>query len=257
MKMSKEVVDGRRKYVMKIIQSQGSATVDELSDRLKVSPVTIRRDLLYWESMGAIRRFYGGAKLIQNFVDMDIPELSNEVAKNAIANYAAQCIKDNDTIFINTGSTALLIIKYIKNKHVTIITNNGKALYVDHDPLVTICLTGGELRLPKDSMVGDFALNNLNRVSANKTFLGCSGISSKSGMTTAIFPEVPINETMISRCMGPVFIVADHTKIGADHSFVSGDIHKIDYLITDDRADLDVLEDLQQEGVKIHTVKAL
>ena len=75
--------------------------------------------------------------------------------------------------------------------------------------MVSICLSGGELRIPKESMVGDFALNNLNKVSATKAFLGCSGFSVASGMTTAILQEVAINEVMITRCIGETFILAD------------------------------------------------
>lgn len=148
MKMNKAVVDARRNKIMQKIQSQGKAAVDELAEELQVSPLTIRRDLQYWEEMGAVERYYGGAKLIQHFVDNDDPKLSNEQYKHAIAKYAAQYVKDGDTIFINTSSTALLVLKYIKNKRVTVITNNGKAIFMDHDPMVSICLSGGELRIP-------------------------------------------------------------------------------------------------------------
>ena len=162
MKMNKAVVDARRNKIMQKIQSQGKAAVEDLAEELQVSPLTIRRDLQFWEEMGAVERYYGGAKLIQHFVENDDPQLSNEQYKHAIAKYAAQYVQDGDTIFINTSSTALLVLKYIKNKRVTVITNNGKAIFMDHDPMVSICLSGGELRIPKESMVGDFALNNLN-----------------------------------------------------------------------------------------------
>ncbi|MEG1732120.1 MAG: DeoR/GlpR family DNA-binding transcription regulator, partial [Longicatena sp.] len=228
MKMNKEVVDNRRNEIMKLIQNKGRMFVDDLAESLQVSPLTIRRDLQFWEEKGAVERFYGGAKLVQNFVVNDDLTLSNEAYKHAIAKYAAQYVQEGDTIFINTSSTALLVLKYIKNKRVTVITNNAKAIFIDHDPFVSICLTGGELRIPKESMVGNFALNNLNRVSANKAFLGCSGISATSGMTTAILQEVAINEVMISRSIGEKFILADHTKIGNNHSFISGAINSFD-----------------------------
>ena len=177
MKMNKAIVDERRNKIMKEIQFNGHASVEDLASKLNVSPLTIRRDLQYWEELGAVVRYYGGAKLVQNFVQNDDPNTSNELYKHAIAKYAAQHVQEGDTIFINTSSTALLVLKYIRNKRVTVITNNGKAIFMEHDPLLSICLTGGELRIPKESMVGEFALNNLNRVSANKVFLGCSGIN--------------------------------------------------------------------------------
>ncbi|MEG2543892.1 MAG: DeoR/GlpR family DNA-binding transcription regulator [Longicatena sp.] len=249
MKMNKEVVDTRRNEIMKLIQNKGRMFVDDLAESLQVSPLTIRRDLQFWEEKGAVERFYGGAKLVQNFVANDDLTLSNEAYKHAIAKYAAQYVQEGDTIFINTSSTALLVLKYIKNKRVTVITNNAKAIFIDHDPFVSICLTGGELRIPKESMVGNFALNNLNRVSANKAFLGCSGISATSGMTTAILQEVAINEVMISRSIGEKFILADHTKIGNNHSFISGAINSFDYLITDTLANEEEVNAIKEMGL--------
>ncbi len=251
MKMNKAIVDERRKKIMREIQCNGKALVEQLSQQFQVSPLTIRRDLQYWEQMGAVERFYGGAKLIQNFVENDDPRLSNELYKHAIAKYAAQYVQEGDTIFINTSSTALLVLKYIKNKRVTVITNNAKAIFIDHDPLISLFLTGGELRVPKESMVGDFALNNLNKVSATKAFLGCSGFSVSSGMTSAILQEVAINEVMINRCIGETFILADHTKIGNNHSFISGNIQSFDYLITDNMADSTFLDAIQEAGLNV------
>lgn len=249
--MNKEIVDERRNKIMREIQCNGSVEVDKLAKELNVSQLTIRRDLQYWEEKGAIHRYYGGAKLVQTFVENDDMTLSNELYKHAIAKYAAQYIEDGDTIFINTSSTALLVLKYIRNKRVTVITNNGKAIFMEHDPLVTLVLSGGELRIPKESMVGDFALHNLNKVTANKCFLGCSGISASAGMSTAIMQEVSINETMIKRCNGEIFLLADHTKIGNVHQFIVTDIHAFSYIITDNHAPEEYVSEIRQEGVRV------
>lgn len=250
MKVNKQIVEKRRHKIMQIIQQDSVVNVKDLAKNLNVSPLTIRRDLQYWEEKGAIKRSYGGAKLIQDFVDND-PLQSNEQYKHAIAKYATQYVQDGDTIFINTSSTALLMLKYIKNKKVTVITNNGKALLIDYDPSITIVLTGGELRTPKESMVGDFALNTLNKVTANKCFLGCSGFDIQAGMTTAILQEVSINETMVRRCKGEVFLLADHSKIGNVHDFSVADIHAFSYIITDELANEEIITQLQQEKINV------
>lgn len=247
MKMSKEVVDARRKKIMQRIQVKGSINVDDLAKELNVTPLTIRRDLQYWEDLGAIERYYGGARLIQSFVDND--EDNNEPYKHAIAKYAATFVEEGDTIFINTSSTALLMLKYIIGKHVTVITNNGKAIFMDHDPKIQIVLTGGELRVPKESMVGDFALNNINRVKANKAFLGCSGFDADVGFSTAILPEVSTNEAMIQRCSGEAFVLADATKINYIHQFIVASTDNFYYLITDTRVSQEELEAFEEKGL--------
>ncbi len=255
MKMSKDIVEQRRKKIMQKIQVQKNVNVEQLAKELNVTPLTIRRDLQYWEDKGALERYYGGARLVQSFVEND--ENNNEPYKHAIAKYAATFINDGDTIFINTSSTALLVIQYIIGKRVTVITNNGKAIFCEHDPLVEIVLTGGELRFPKETMTGDFALNNLRRVRANKAFLGCSGFDAEVGMSTAILQEVNVNETMISRCSGEAFILADATKINYVHQFVVAKPIAFSRLITDTRVPIEDINEFKDAGLYVYQLDVL
>ena len=247
MKSKRSIVSARREKIIDAIRQFENVSVEDLSKALEVSPLTIRRDLQYFEDKNIIERYYGGARIVKDFDDVlnDI-----EYRKNIIAKYAASFVEDGDSIFINTSSTALLLIKYLEGKRVTVITNNGKAIFSEYDMQISIVLTGGELRNPKESMTGDFAINNLMRVTANKAFLGCSGITSQTGITTSVLPEVAINEIMLSRCSGSKFIMADYTKVGIDQNFVSGSIENIDYLITDDKADREKLDEIREKGIK-------
>ena len=190
MKVDYKIVQQRRDDIMMIIQKLGNVTVKQLMNDFNVSEITIRRDLQYWEDRGAIIRYHGGAKIVQHMVNHDNSDFTNERYKHAIAKKAASYIEDGDTVFINTSSTALLIPQYIMNKRCTIITNNAKMVLVKHSPLISIVLTGGELRYPKEAMVGDFALNNLHKIRANKCFLGCSGMSSTSVLQLQSSPKL-------------------------------------------------------------------
>ena len=259
MKVDYEIVQQRRDDIMMIIQKLGNVTVKQLMNDFNVSEITIRRDLQYWEDRGAIIRYHGGAKIVQHMVNHDNSDFTNERYKHAIAKKAASYIEDGDTVFMNTSSTALLIPQYIMNKRCTIITNNAKMVLVKHSPLISIVLTGGELRYPKEAMVGDFALNNLHKIRANKCFLGCSGMSSTSGITTAIFSETAINETMVRNTLGSIFIVCDYTKIGQTHNYISANVNKLNYLITDINASDEELSKIQDANPKIiiHKVEPL
>lgn len=257
MKVNYEIVQQRRDDIMVLVQKLGKVDVETLAKEFNTSAITIRRDLQYWEDRGAIIRYHGGARLVQNMVNPNNTNFTNDRYKHAIAKYAAQFVSEGDTLFINTSSTALLVLKYVINKRVAVVTNNAKALLIKHDPLISIFLTGGELRFPKEAMVGEFCSNNLNRVTANKCFIGCSGITYDDGITTAIQNEVLINETMIRRTNGPVFVLADYTKFGVKHSFISGNISQIDYLITDVNAPEIESENISKTGVKVVKLKPL
>ena len=252
MKREKAYVDSRRQQIFDILTKNPEIKADELAELLGVSVVTIRRDLRVLEEERKIKRFYGGAAVTDK-KDAQMDEVT--LYRDLIARYAATLVESGDTIFINTSRNALELIKYVHAENVTVITNNGKAINHDKASGVNIILTGGELRYPKEAMVGDFAVRNLQNIFARKTFVGCSGISAKTGMTTEIINEVNINQLMIDHAAQEVYILADHTKIGKNSSFTSCGIEKVQHLITDELASEEELEKLRASGVQIHIVR--
>ena len=248
MKKDRACVDNRRNRILALMEKNPRVRVDELADMLEVSLITIRRDLQYLEDRKLLVRTHGGAVASQNSMD----EIT--LYRKLIAEFAAGFVTDNDTLFINTSSNALKILEHISCSNVTVITNNGKAIHCDHSQEVNVVLTGGELRYPKEAMVGDFALRNLQTIYAKKAFIGCSGISAENGMTTELFNEVSINEMMVSHATQEVYVLADHTKIGKNSSFVSCPIDKIKYLITDEKASTEALDLIRDKGVTVYVV---
>ncbi len=252
MKRERALVESRRNKLIETLKNNGHVKVADLAEAFHVSPLTIRRDLQYLEDNKKLERFYGGASIISE--KALIPEDEVTYYRELIARYAATLVEDGDTIFINTSSTALQMIKYITGKRATVITNNGKAIYTEHSPNISVILTGGELREVKEAMVGEFATNNLERVSAKKSFIGCSGISPESGMTTELLNEVNINQLMFRRATGPTYILADHTKIGKNSSFVSCSVNDIQNIITDELADPLIIGALTERGIHVYQV---
>lgn len=248
MKRERACVDNRRNQIAEMIRHNPAVRVDELAKMLGVSLITIRRDLQYLESRKLLVRTYGGAVALKD------PGDEIQMYRTLIARYAAALVSDGDNLFINTSRNALKILEYIQAENVTVITNNGKAINCEHSRGVNVVLTGGELRHPKDAMVGDFALRNLQPIYVRNAFIGCSGISAETGMTTEIFNEVSINELMIDHATQGVYVLADHTKIGKNSSFVSCPIEKIKYLITDEKASGEALELICEKGVAVHQV---
>lgn len=252
MKREKVYVESRRQKLFDFLNKNPEVKADELAELLGVSVVTIRRDMRALEEENKIRRFYGGAAVTDD-KETQVDELM--LYRDLIAQYAAAWIESGDTIFINTSRNALELIKYVHSENVTVITNNGKAINHDKASGVNIILTGGELRYPKEAMVGDFAVRNLQNIFARKAFVGCSGISAATGMTTEIINEVNVNQLMIDHAAQEVYILADHTKIGKSSSFTSCGIEKVKHLITDELAPEAELEKLRACGVQVHIVR--
>lgn len=244
-------MENRRNKVLQALKSNGFVKVQELADELQVSPLTIRRDLQYLEDEKKLERFYGGATVAEGMDGMDMEQDEVEVYRQRIAQYAASLVEDGDTVFINTSSTALQMIRYIKDKRVTVITNNGKAIYMEHSSKISVILSGGELREIKEAMVGEFATNNISKVTAKKSFIGCSGLSVESGMTTEILSEVNINQLMLERVTGTSYILADHTKLGRNSSFVSCPTDSVLNIITDEKASEEIVGGFREHKVNV------
>ena len=175
MKMSRSIVNSRREKVLEIVRENGDVTVNHLAEQFQVSPLTIRRDLQFLEDHRLLERFYGGARNSRTAEESN-GENPKLFRKEKIARYAASLVEDGDSIFINTSSTALAMVKYITSRNVTIITNNGNIINEKNPSQATVVLLGGELRYVKGAMVGDFAMNNLTQVTAKKSLMGCGGL---------------------------------------------------------------------------------
>ncbi|HUM82402.1 MAG TPA: DeoR/GlpR family DNA-binding transcription regulator [Lachnospiraceae bacterium] len=253
MKRARSFVEKRREDILNNISSTPDISVEELAGLCHVSEVTVRRDLQILEDEKKIVRFYGGARVIEPD-PFDEEEKRRLSCRDNIARYAAGLVNDNDTIFINTSATALGILKYINCSNVTVITNNARAVSYDLPEGVSVILTGGEIRYPKEAMVGEFAERNLQKVYAKKAFIGCAGISAECGVTTEIANEVNLNELMINRATRSSYVLADYTKVGNNSSFRTCSIGRVRHLITDVYADPAALKKITDAGVVVHQV---
>lgn len=259
MNQSRSAIANRQKQLMNYIRENKTVSVAEASQLLGVSELTIRRDMAILESQDQIKRYHGGASFNEEFADhetlLEEKRKLNEHLKNAIGACVAEYLPAGSTIFLNSGTTALSVLKHLNGKHIRVVTNNAFAPAVVRDESIELIMTGGECRSHSKSLVGSFALNTINSVISNFCILGANGISA-IGLTTSVYAETQINEAMVNRCSGKVIVVADGTKIGKSHNFISIPLKSIDILITDTTADAEELDRLRQFGIEIMQVSA-
>ncbi|NQT59096.1 MAG: DeoR/GlpR transcriptional regulator [Bacteroidetes bacterium] len=251
------IASKRHQRLLDMLKNRGSLRVDELSEMLLVSAVTIRRDLDYLSDKGLLERRHGGARLIsaplngfpeRNFLEKDV---INTVEKEAIAIKALELLDDNEIIFLNSGSTTLIFMNALKDKRLKVFTNNAWAVTCQKWPEVELMLLGGEYREQSRSLIGIMTLEAIENINSNKTFLGTNGISIEKGLTTTVQQECSINQAMINNTNGLVVVLADHTKIGRISNFVSTPIDDIDILITDSGCPEEQIQKFRNRGIKV------
>lgn len=245
----------RQQAIIQRLHDRQFVTIDELAAEHQVSSLTIRRDLQAFAAQGLVKCVRGGANLITGALKDDPSDSESSAdqisSKEAIAQLAASLVEAGDTIFINSSSTAILMLKYIHNKRVIVVTNNGLASSLAIDPQIELIYTGGVVHVNKKSMVGEVAMNNLSRITASKAFLGVSGISARGGITTSVLQETVINEQMIRRANHRCFVLAEGSKVGIQNNFVIGPANQVTTLVTDQTADVSALYQLSELGIKI------
>lgn len=254
MKNSRENINQRRNDLLHCLETseQRSLSVTDLADQLNVSAMTIRRDLKVLEEMGKVTHSYGQAALTENPEQEGTTHSpSIEHIKQKLAEKAASFVDDNNSIFINSSSTALNVVDYLKERAVTIITNNLGVQNKHVNACSTVILPGGEIRFPKKSLVGELTLSGLEQVYVDIAVMGCSGISVNSGVSTYKIHESKINRMMIEHSTHAVIMVADYRKIGNDANFFVAPLDKVDVLITDIYANEEELRRIEAQGIDV------
>lgn len=254
MKQSKYAISKRREYILSYLRENGETKVEKLSELCQVSALTIRRDLDALEAINAVARSFGSAQLASQAdgpTTFEEKETAHHWEKVRIAAEAAKYIPDGSTVFMNSGTTVLQVLKVLQDRDVTVVTNNALAYqFGSRSKGLIICTGGTYLDLTK-AYVGDFASDIVSKIYADVCILGVNGISAVSGLTTSVLQETIINEKMSDRCLGKIIVVADGSKVGRTYSFVSLPIHRVDLLITDASADAEEIERLRSIGLEI------
>lgn len=177
--------DNRINEIIKLIVENERMDVAELSDKLNVSQVTIRKDLNELEEKGIIQRSFGYA-VINNGDDISSRLAFHYNEKMMIAHKAAALVNDHDTVIIENGSCCALLASILatEKKDVTIITNSAFiADYVRHCPSVNIILTGGLYQKDSQCLVGPGVAESIRNYHVRKMFIGTDGYHDTIGFT--------------------------------------------------------------------------
>lgn len=245
----------RRLEIQHKLEQNGLVTVAEISRSLGVSEATVRRDFARMEHEGLLERTRGGSILTRRvsseplFTEKDALNLE---AKRRIAEVAASLPGQDDSIFVNSGSTNRQVIQSLFRRGVRRIVTTNAAAPHEHAGNTELLVTGGIFRAASNSFVGPLAHSVISRMYARFTFIGIDGLSITSGLTTPSLDESEISRLMMERTVGTVVAVADHSKIGAVADFVCSPVSAIDILVTDRELDIQVRRQLSQLNIDVH-----
>ena len=245
-------ITDRRKEIINILKDREYVTVEEFSKVLGVSTVTIRTDLSALESEGSLIRTHGGAmksekKSKQRFISNTMSE--NELEKKEIALKASSLIKDGSTIIIDSGSTTIHLAENLKDKKITVVTNNILAQDIlKNEESVNLIVLGGTLRRASMGTIGPIATNAVKSMNVDIFFLGAAAYNQEIISSYDVI-EVELKKNMIHSA-DKVVLLADSSKYGKKAFSTISSWDLIDTFITD-KIDNDFREKLEELGVEV------
>lgn len=186
----------------------------ELSEALNISLSTIRRDLLALQQEGEVVVMRGGAVRLKQ-EDYDEPvikkKLVNFEQKEIIAKKAAALVQDGDYIYVDSGTTTVAMLKYLKGKNVTIVSSSTQLM--DYMPIrgAKCILLGGEVREDLESVLGSLTEKMIATMFFDKAFIGGNGYVEDVGIYT-YDPREARKKEIVKENSQEIYVLMDTSK---------------------------------------------
>lgn len=245
----------RKKLILQMLNKNEAVTVKEIASKCKISEITARRDLISLEQNGIINRTHGGAILTSAIPELfgfnnkakEHKEQKIEICKNAVS-----FIEENDTIYMDCGTTVYFLARFItRYKNLRVITNSLPIVSeLIPYPQIKIYLIGGELDNNRKALYGTMTENLIDRYKADKAFIGAGGVSLKHGLSSIDEKEASITIKM-AQAAKKVFLLCDSSKIENNSYFTYSSLSLVSLLITDNGLDKSYLELYKNRGLNI------
>jgi DeoR/GlpR family transcriptional regulator of sugar metabolism len=254
------LAEARRFAIAELLRAAGAVSVTEVENRFGVSPMTARRDLMALEKQGVARRTHGGAVLPSMSAKEDSfakrVNLAAE-AKGRLADVAVAMIQPEETIVLDSSSTAYFLAQRIVDRGlaVTIITNSLPIMDLIagvESPPIHLVAVGGTLRRLTGSFVGPYAVETIRGHFADRMFMSVKGLTPGGVMTDADELEAELKRSMIAQSQETVLLV-DGSKLSVRGQNAIAHVRELTAVLTEGLAGPE-LETLRSTGVEVTSI---
>lgn len=229
----------RRERLVQMAQDDGYISASDAAGVLDVSLETIRKDIIFLDEQGLLRRSHGGA-----FPAVDVRErpLAKKSArflaeKRAIARCVNEMIPDGASVVLDAGSTVFEVAALLAQRSgLTIFTNSLVAIAPLASSENELFILGGHVRKTSGAIVGDWPQTELATIQADIAVIGADSASSPSGPSVNSYEEVAVKNCIV-RASRTRILVADSSKLTTSGSFRMCPWDDLDTLVTNKGAD--------------------
>ena len=222
----------RHQQILETARAQGRVDVAGLARDLSVTPETVRRDLTALERRGVLRRVHGGAIRRQPEPSFSERATTDLPRKTALAHGLRACIRPDDTVLIDAGSTHLALARLLDDGcAATIVTNSPQiALALGAFQRTRIVLLGGTYHPALGATVGAATLAEVARLRLDLALVGVCGLDPARGVSASDPEEAALKSAMFAASARHAVAVLNE-RFDDSAPFLFGALSEIDHLV--------------------------
>ncbi len=244
----------RHQVILSALAERGVLSINELMSWLRVSHMTVRRDIQALEREGRVLSVSGGVTLAQKITSEPshlVKRSLQHAEKEAIAELAAELVVPGSTIYIDAGTTSLELAERIAHVQDLVVISNDLAVV---DLLVQrsdcrLYHTGGQVLRENRSCIGDATTQFLRSLNIDIAFLSASSWNAV-WISTPTEAKVSVKKAAVAASAKRV-LICDSSKYGKVGTFNAVAIAELDFIVTDDNLPENARQAIKQSGAEL------
>jgi DeoR/GlpR family transcriptional regulator of sugar metabolism len=242
----------RQAFILHNVNLHNKILIGDISETMRVSEDTIRRDLQELSENSKLIKVHGGALSNSFHNSFNTSTIYDLKSKQIIATKAAKLIKDNMFVLTSGGTTIIELAKALpKELHATFITGSIPATfeYIKH-PNIEIISIGGKVSKSSQITIGGEAISKIKSIKADICFLGINALNLTHGLTDNDWEIVEVKKAMMESSEKTVLLSISE-KLNTTQRIRICEAKEIDTIVTELDATKNIFQDYKKIGIHI------
>lgn len=244
----------RREEIKSRVVSEGFVRIEQLALDLRVTPMTIRRDLDYLQGQGWLRKVRGGATAQPSTVyhgDVRHRTQAMAGAKEQLARAALDLIRPGHSIMLDESTTGLTLAAMLPARSpLTVISNFCAVIPVlGTAPGIDLISLGGAYYPAYDALLGMRTIDSIATLHADMLFMSTTAVT-RGHCYHQSQETVAVKRALMQACDRRVLML-DHTKFQRRGLFQLAPLTAFDLVIVDSGISAEQLDELQSHGTQV------
>lgn len=246
----------RQEKIRSLLTTLGRLSVTRLVEQMNVAAMTIRRDLIVLEKAGLLTRTHGGCVLHSPFVaelSFPVKQRLRQEHKTAIAGETIRRLKRDDTVYLDTGTTALQVARTLPpDLALQVFTNNLRiAMELFGRTGITITVYGGIMSHKNPDLAGEMALAQIQQYRLDVAIVGGDALDVGWGEFYGADARTALLSRAAQKQANRVIVVMDSSKFGKRGLAVAGRLGPGVTMITDSEVSRKDRSTLRRTGAEM------